>query len=120
MDGLIVKPKWCDKILYHNKRLEVRGFKTRKTGKYIYLLESETSRVRGTFKIQRCISIDEENWEKLRPMHQVDITYKELLKRYKKPFFWVLDDVKERKDISYYLHPKGAVVWVKDVIPTVK
>lgn len=116
MDGLIIKEKWIDKILYDNKSLEIRGSQTKKTGQPIYILESGTGKVRGKCCISHCIPIDsEETWEKLKPAHCVDISYEELLKIYKKPYAWTLENVETMPDGLYYKHPKGAVIWVKDV-----
>ena len=115
MEGLIVKPKWCSKILNDGKCLEVRGSQTSKINIPLYLLESGTRRVRGTFMISKCIPATKENWESLKPLHQVDISWEELLKIYKKPYFWQLNDVKIWDDVSYYEHPQGAVIWVKNV-----
>ena len=116
MDGLIIKGKWIGKILYSGKILELRGSKTKKTGQTIYLLESGTGKVRGKCCISHCIPIDsEEICEKLKPMHCVNISYEELLKIYKKPYAWALENVEAIPDGLYYEHPKGAVIWVKDV-----
>ena len=119
MDGLIIKGEWIKKIFdkANPKTLEVRGHKTNKQEEF-YILESGTRRVRGTARILCCIPVDAENWEKLRPKHQVYISFEELLKIYKKPYYWSLEDVEEWEDISYYLHPQGAVIWVKDVEPS--
>lgn len=116
MDGLIVKPKWGNRILYHGKRLEVRGSKTSKIGVELYLLESGSSRIKGTFCIERCIPINRNNWEKLKPLHQVDISYEELVKIYPTPFFWKLSDVAPADEVLFYEPHRGAVIWVKDVI----
>lgn len=116
MDGLIVKPKWGNKILYHGKRLEVRGSKTSKIGVKLYLLESGNPRIKGTFCIERCIPINRTNWEKLKPLHQVNIGYEELVKIYPTPFFWELRDVSPVDEVWFYVPHRGAVIWVKDVI----
>ena len=116
MDGLIIKKKWIDKILYGDKILEIRGSQTKKTDQMIYILESGSRRVRGKCLISGCISIDtEEKWEELKSSHCIDISYEELLKIYKKPYAWVLKEIKAIEDDLYYEHPKGAVIWVKDV-----
>ena len=116
MDGLIIKEKWNNKIFYWNKTLEIRGSQTKKLGQPIYILESGTGKVRGKCCISHCIFIDsEETWEKLKPAHCVEISYEELLKIYKKPYAWVLENVETMPDGLYYEHPRGAVIWVKDV-----
>lgn len=115
MDGLIIKPKWCNKILHHYKSLEVRGSKTAKLNQKLYLLESKTNRVKGTFKIVDVIPVNKENWETYKYLHQVFIDYEELLQIYKTPYFWKLSEIEEFSDTMFYEHPKGAVIWVKDV-----
>ncbi|WP_167954659.1 hypothetical protein [Anaerosporobacter faecicola] len=55
---------------------------------------------------------------KLRPKHQVNITYEELLEIYKTPYSWSLYDTEEIEDIIYYLTKPGAVIWIKDVETT--
>lgn len=39
------------------------------------------------------------------------------LKRYKRPHAWVLRNVKLTEEEWKYEHPKGAIIWVKDVMP---
>ena len=40
-----------------------------------------------------------------------------LKKRYKRPHAWVLRNVKLTEEEWKYEHPKGAIIWVKDVMP---
>lgn len=118
MNGLIIKNQWLEKILHNFKVLEIRGSKTSNLEKYIYLLESGTRRIRGLCRITDCIPITEEFWNTNRQKHQVDISYEELLKRYPHPYAWVLDSVLPADFLQYfYKHPKGAVIWVKDIFP---
>lgn len=120
MDGLIIKEKWINKILDKiiPKTLEVRGHKTSKQDIPFYILESGTRKVRGIATISCCIPVNAENWEKLSKVHQVGISYKKLLMIYKNPYFWALKDIEIWEDNSTYSHPKGAVIWVKDVEPS--
>ena len=115
MDGLIIKKKWLDLIISGKKKLEIRGMNTKKTEETIYLLESGTHRVRATCKISSTYPISCSDWSEERDNHCIDISYRELKERYKHPYAWVLTDVEEWKDISYYSHPRGVIVWVKDV-----
>lgn len=112
-DILIIKSKWLNKIFHNGKCLEIRSSNTSKRG-IIELAESGTSLIRGRCELQRSYPIeDEEHWEQLKEFHQVDISYDELLKRYKHPYAWVFINVKEYETPFKYNHPKGAVVWVK-------
>lgn len=62
---------------------------------------------------KEAIKIDREE----RDRHCVDISYADLKKRYKTPYAWVLSKIEPIEDIWYYEHPKGAVIWVKNVQP---
>lgn len=117
MDGLIIKSKWLDLILKGEKTIEIRGSDTKKQGEIIYLLESKTNRVLGTCKIAYTYPISCSDWSEERDNHKVELSYPELKKIYKNPYAWVLEDVKPIKSEKelYYKHPKGAVIWVKDV-----
>lgn len=117
MDGLIIKKEWIDLILSGNKTIEVRGHCTSKIRVPIYLLESGTHRVRGTCMIQTVYPISCSDWSTERENHCVDISYHKLKKRYKTPYAWKLSDVEPIEDVWYYAHPKGAVIWVKNVSP---
>ena len=117
MDGLIIKGQWLDLILSGKKTLEIRGSDTKKVGEAIYLLESGTHRVRGKCRIYSTHPISCSNWSEEYEKHCVDIAYAELKKIYKNPHAWELTEVEPIKTTWYYNHPKGAVIWVKDVNP---
>lgn len=119
MDGLVIKKKWIDLILSGKKTLEIRGSDTYKVGQIIYLLESGSHRVRGTCKIAESFPIcASPHWNQEKNRHCVDVPWENVIKRYKVPYAWELSEVKEWEDVSYYNHPKGAVIWVKNVEPT--
>lgn len=118
MDGLIIRKEWLDLILSGEKTIEVRGHYTSKIRVPIYLLESGTHRVRGTCMIQTVYPISCSDWSTERENHCVDISYHELKQRYKTPHAWVLTNVEAWEDVSYYVYPKGAVIWVKNVEPS--
>ena len=115
MEGLIIKKKWLDLIVSKKKTLEIRGCNTNKQNKTIYLLESGTHKVVATAVISSTYPISCSDWSEEREEHCVDISYSDLKKRYKTPYAWVLSDVTPIKDIWYYKHPQGAVIWVKNV-----
>lgn len=119
MDGLIIKKEWLDLILSGKKTLEIRGSDTHKVGQTVYLLESGTHRVCGTCKIVESFPIcASPHWNQERHRHCVNISWEELIKRYKVPYAWELSEVEKWEDVSYYNHPKGAVIWVKNVEPS--
>lgn len=117
MDGLIIKKQWLDLILSGEKTLEIRGHDTKKLNEPIYLLESGSHRVKAECVIESTYPISCSDWSEERENHCVDIPYSELKKRYKTPYAWVLSNVKPIEDIWHYDHPKGAVIWVKNVEP---
>ncbi len=117
MDGLIVKKRWLNLILSGKKTIEIRGSNTKKIGQPIYLLESGTNLVKGTCIIDSTYPISCSDWSEEREKHCVDISYSELKKRYKRPHAWVLRNVKLTEEEWKYEHPKGAIIWVKDVMP---
>ena len=117
MDGLIIKKKWLDLILAGEKTMEIRGYDTHKLDEPIYLLESGTHRVRGICKIGRSQLMTYKNWDKYKTAHCVDIPFIELNKRYHTAYGWELENVQSVEERLYYEHPKGAVIWVKNVEP---
>ncbi len=120
MDGLIIKKEWLDLILRGKKTLEIRGSNTNKQGQRIYLLESGSCRVKAECIINSAYPISCSDWSEERENHCVDISYTELKKRYKNPYAWVLSEIKPIEDILYYDHPKGAIIWVKNVDPMIR
>lgn len=115
MDGLIIKKEWLDLIVKGEKTIEIRGCTTSKVDETIYLLESCSHKVRATCKISSTYPISCSDWCEEMEEHCVNISYKELKQRYKTPTAWVLSEVEEIEDNWIYSHPKGAVIWVKDV-----
>lgn len=115
MDGLIIKKKWLDLIVSGKKILEIRSSNTGKIGEEIYLLEGGTHRVVARCIIESTHPISNSNWSNEQKYHCVNCSYEDLRKRYKTPYAWVLKDVKPIIGNKYYKHPKGAVIWVKNV-----
>lgn len=115
MDILIVKPKWADRILEYNKLWEIRGSNISKRGK-IAIAKSGTGCVFGTVNLIGSIPLTKELWDTNEKNHQVDISWGELLKIYKKPYAWIFEygSVEKYQTPVPYEHPKGAVIWVKD------
>lgn len=118
MDGLIIKKEWLDLIFSGKKSLEIRGHDTHKLGEEIYLLESGSHRVRGMCKIVSSRLITYQNWDNFKRLACLDISMLTLNQKYHTAYAWELSEVEEWEDISYYEHPKGAVIWVKNVEPS--
>lgn len=117
MDGLVIKKKWIDLILSRKKTLEIRGNNTRKIGETVYILESGSHKVRGTCKIVGSKLITCQNWDNLKGKACLDISMTKLNRKYHTAYAWKLTEVELIKTTWYYNHPKGAVIWVKDVNP---
>lgn len=112
MYGLIIKKKWLDKILSGEKTLEIRGSKTAHICERIALIESGSSQIKGFCVIRSVIALTEEKWETERDRHCVELSFEDLLKRYKTAYAWELTDVIACKQPVPYKHPQGAVIWV--------
>ena len=99
MYGLIIKKKWLELILNGKKNLEIRGSDTKHINEPIALIESGSGLVIGTAVISGTFPLYGSNkawfencWEQLKNYndtknkncHMVQISYDELLKRYKK------------------------------------
>ena len=115
MNGLIIKREWLDLIISGKKTMEIRGSDTHKIGETIYLLESGSGRVRGTCKIAGSRLMTYQNWEKEKIHHCVNISFIALNKIYHTAYGWILENVQPIEEDVFYKHPKGAVIWVKDV-----
>lgn len=116
MDGLIIKKRWLDKILSYEKNIEIRGQKTKKKGQRIYLLSNGI--VWGTAVICDCFELSKQTYEYYRVRHKVGWSYDDIKMIYPNVYAWFLTDV-QRIEPKYYKHPRGAVIWVKDVKPLI-
>jgi phosphopentomutase len=115
MQGLIIKPEWLDKILNNNKTWEIRDNSTKNINKDIYLLESDTQKIKAIARINKCIPINKTIWEGGRHNHQVNISFEELLNKYKNPYAWELNIIKIIDFEYYYNHKKGCIIWINDL-----
>lgn len=117
MDGLIIKKEWLDLILSGKKTLEIRGHDTKKLNEPIYLLESGSHRVRAVCKIKSSTLMTYQNWDKYKNNACLDMSFVGLNKWYHTAYAWEIAEIEPIEDIWYYAHPKGAVIWVKNVSP---
>ena len=112
MDGLIVKKEWLELILSGKKTWEIRGSRTNKRGR-IALIESGSGLIVGTCEIVECWPFFKYPPAKNRRFHQLsDRQLKGL--GYKLPWTWELASAKRINPVPY-AHPKGAVIWVKNL-----
>ena len=116
MDGLIVKPNWGDLILSEDKNWEIRGSNTMHRGKH-YLMYSGTGMIFGEVDIVGSEPLTEKEFYKGRNRHRLPegCSYEDLLQRYQTPHKWILCNAKRYEKPVPYVHPQGAVIWVKGV-----
>lgn len=118
MDGLVIKKYWLNKILSGTKDIEIRGQRTKKIGQRIYLLSD--SFVYGTAVICDCIKLNKFRYEYYQYRgskgigHQINMDYNHISFIYPNVYAWFLTDI-QRIQEKRYKHPRGAVIWVKDV-----
>ena len=115
MDGLIIKKEWLDLILDgkkdsgEKKTLEVRSSPNKKSGP-IALIESRSGMVKETCTIGPSFYMSDETFKELKDKHFVEKSF------YKKNYAWPLSDAKRLEKPVPYIHPQGAVKWVKNVL----
>ncbi|WP_081970167.1 ASCH domain-containing protein [Paenibacillus sp. FSL P4-0081] len=108
MDGLIIKAKWADLILSGGKTWEIRGSRTSKRGS-IGIIKSGTGKVFGTVELLGCIPLTMFVWDANQDKHLVP--YADI--NYKTPYAWVMGNPVIFPEPIPYIHPQGAVIWVK-------
>jgi len=110
---LIIKKKWLDMILSGQKTWEIRGSNTNIRGK-IGLIESGSGLIVGQCNLIDSFSLEDkliDGSKECFNRHRVE-NWKEVVK-YKDPHAWVLELAKRYKKPCPYVHPKGAVIWVR-------
>ena len=108
--GLVVKDPWVELILDGIKTLEIRGNRTLRRGT-IKLIKSGTGLIVGTVDIVDVYELDLGFFEELKPLHCIQLEVPEL--PYPKTYGWLLENP-VRYDVPIpYIHPLGAVIWVK-------
>jgi hypothetical protein len=113
LDGLLIRVPWIDKILDGSKTWEIRGSHTYKEGR-IALIESGTGTVVGVAELADVLgplSLKELSANR----RKAGINRDEPLYRlpYKKSFAWILQNPKRLRRPVPYIHPPGAVIWVR-------
>lgn len=114
MHGLIIKKHWLDLIFSGEKTWEIRGHDCKRRDK-IAFIESGTKTVVGTCEIVESFRTNPQHLEQ--NQHRTCITDQERdwLFAYRRPHAWVLSNAKRIEPVPYD-HPKGAVIWVRDVL----
>jgi len=110
MNGLLIKSHWIELILNGQKCWEIRGNNTKIRGK-IALIKSGTSQIVGHCEITDVIGpLTLEHMESTVQYHHSDLS-KGL--PYNKTYAWLLSNVVQFDKPIPYMHPQGAVIWVK-------
>ena len=114
--GLIIRKEWLDKILSGEKTWELRTANTYHRG-LVFLIESGSGLIRGYTHIQDSIRLNESLYTWNRDKHCVDKSFADC---HWTSYAWVLSDTHRLSEDYTYIHPRGAVIWVKlnsDIVP---
>ena len=108
--ALVVKKKWIDRILEGEKTWELRGCNTARRG-WIYLAESKAGGLLvGCARLVDSFRVPKNTFEQQIHRHCVtnvkDVPYRNM-------FAWVLEDAERFVEPFSYVHPQGAVIWVR-------
>ncbi len=110
--GLMIKRPWVDLIMSGKKTWEIRGSKTNKRG-FIGLIPSKSGHVEGVARLVNVVGpLTLEQYQQHQPKHQIPQEHLTKLP-YKKTYAWVLQDPKQLETPVPYVHPQGAVIWVR-------
>ena len=107
--ALCVKKKWIDLILSGQKTWEIRSTATR-SRRVVGLAESGSGLVVGEVRIADCLPLEPADLPQHFGKHCIADCG---LVKYRKIFAWVLEDAKRYSEPKPYVHPAGAIVWVK-------
>lgn len=114
MNGLIIKKIWLDLILTGKKTWEIRGSKTQVRGK-IALIESGSGMVVGHAELVDVIGpLSRDDLLANTKRHHVTADVIRQGLQYAKPHAWVLKNARRYHRPKPYIHPQGAVIWVKN------
>ena len=111
MKGLKIKEKWLNLILLGDKTWEIRGNNCNIRGR-IGLVQCGSSMVYGEINMIGAIPLDRNTFINNRDKHHVDISWEELLERYKTPYAWIMEDVESYKEPKKFKNLQGSVKWV--------
>ena len=112
-DALIVRPEWGDLILDGVKTWEIRGGDTKKRGTF-FLAYSETSQIFGQFDLIDSIPLTLDELKKNENKHRIGNSDM-ILQVYDTPYAWVIANARRYAKPFPYTHPRGAVIWVRDI-----
>jgi len=106
--ALIVRKVWLDKIFDEGKVWEMRSSYTYVRGQ-IGMIESRSGLIVGSAELIRCSQWPIQKIPMFKQFHKIE----DLSLIDKWPYAWVLSNAKRFDKPIPYIHPKGAVIWVK-------
>jgi len=110
LHGLLIRKPHLDRILAGEKRWEIRGSATSRRG-LIALIQSGSGTVVGTCELVDCVgplTLEQLNANSaLAGLGQVHRLF------YRRTFAWVLRHARRLAEPVPYVHPTGAVIWVR-------
>lgn len=110
--GLLIRQPWLDHILANRKRWEIRSRPCRQSGP-IALIESGRSHIRGIANLVATHGpLTASDWDQAQAMGRIVGPERDAL-GYAQAFGWELADVKELVHPVPYVHPRGAIIWVR-------
>merc|ERR1719182_244627 len=126
--ALVIKENWCNEIFDHGKTWEIRGDQCKKRGRFA-IAASGTGTLVGEATMVNCLKVgklDEETGELKRCRKEPKKNFiarpnnfkKHRIKdfsivTYPKVYAWVFNDVVKYKTPLPYIHPQGAIKWIK-------
>lgn len=111
MDGLIIKKKWLDLFFTGKKTWEVRSTNAEShIGQRIALIESGSGEIKGDAFLDRTFLMNSEQFNFCKQFHLLNKRF------YKNNWAWCLVNIQPYPKGIKYNHPKGAVIWVKNVL----
>lgn len=111
MKGLIIKRPWIDLILDGSKTWEIRGSATHTRGP-IGLIPSGSGCVVGVVDLVDCLSLSDKAYRQGQAFHQIQNAAVVPLP-YPRLYAWVLAHPRRLAVPRPYVHPRGAVIWVR-------
>jgi hypothetical protein len=110
LHGLLIRKPHLDRILAGEKTWEIRGSATSRRGP-IALIQSGSGTVVGTCELVDCVgplTLEQLNANSARAgLGQVSRLF------YRRTFAWVLRGARRLAEPVPYVHPAGAVIWVR-------
>lgn len=112
MRALLIRPQWLEKILKGTKTWEIRGSKTLIRGT-IALVPSGSGTIVGLCDLIDCIGPLTDDVFRKNASKAGMRADEAKLGWYRNTYAWVLASPRYLKKRVKYVHPSGAVIWVK-------